>query len=80
MLELIIIAMKSNNKKIFEKIISTNFAKTLMELFVKYEWNNMLHNQVEKVFNLIIDGNSDDLKNYVSGKCCEFSEGSSFDQ
>jgi len=68
LVELLIIAMKANNKKIYAKLIEVNFLETLLKLITKYEWNNMLHNQIEKVINLIIDGNSDELKEALFGK------------
>lgn len=61
-LELIIISMKSNNRSIYQKIADCGLIKTLVGLIKKYEWNNMIHNQVEKVITLIIDSNNDDLK------------------
>lgn len=65
--------MKANNKKIYQKIADIGLLETLLVLasfifwlpqglVVKYEWNNMIHNQVEKVMTLILDGTSDELK------------------
>ena len=35
-------------------------------MFEKYEWNNMLHNQVEKIIGIILDSNYDELKRTVT--------------
>jgi hypothetical protein len=61
-LELVIISMKANNRKIYTKIAEIGLLETLLGLIVKYEWNNMIHNQVEKVLTLILDGTCDELK------------------
>lgn len=61
-LELVIISMKANNRKIYAKIAEIGLLETLLGLIVKYEWNNMIHNQVEKVLTLILDGASEELK------------------
>lgn len=62
LVELIIIAMKANNQKIYDKLFEYGFFEGLLKLFVKYEWNNILHNQVEKVLTIILDSRADDLK------------------
>jgi hypothetical protein len=54
--------MKANNRRIYAKIGEIGLLETLLGLIVKYEWNNMIHNQVEKVLTLILDGTSDELK------------------
>lgn len=62
LIELIIIALKANNKNIYTKLIEYQFLEGLLSLFVKYEWNNMLHNQIEKIIGIILDSNYDELK------------------
>jgi len=62
LIELLIIALKTGNQKIHAKLAQSGFVETLLELFLRFEWNNMLHNQVEKVLTFIIEGNSDELK------------------
>jgi len=61
-LELIIIAMKANNTKIYNQLVDCQFLETILNIFVKHNWNNMLHNQVEKILTHIIEGNSEELK------------------
>jgi len=62
LIELLIIALKANNKKIEAKLANSGFIETLLELFLRFEFNNMLHNQVEKVVSFVIEGNSEDLR------------------
>lgn len=62
LIELLIIALKTGNQKIHAKLAQAGFVETLLELFLRFEWNNMLHNQVEKVLTFIIEGNSEELK------------------
>jgi len=61
-LELIIIAMKANNDNIYNKLIEFNFFETLKNILIRHDWNNLLHNQVEKIFTHIIESGTDDLK------------------
>lgn len=35
---------------------------------IKYEWNNMLHNQVEKLVSLILDSGPQELKKAVRSR------------
>lgn len=61
-LELLIISMKANNKDIYNKLVEHGFFESLLDLIVRYEWNNMLHSQIEKIITFVIDGNNEDLK------------------
>lgn len=62
LIELLIIALKANNKSIQAKLAQSGFIETLLELFLRFEFNNMLHNQVEKVIAFVIEGNYEDLR------------------
>lgn len=80
-LELIIIAMKANNSNIYKKLVEYQFLETLLRIFVKHNWNNMLHNQVEKILSHIIEGNCEELKTalYENAKLFDFIVDSSQD-
>ena len=65
MIELIHLALKMNLTPVTEKIISSGILKTVLSLFAEYEWNNMLHSQVGKIINAILDGSSTALKTHV---------------
>jgi len=80
-LELIIIAMKANNTNIYKKLVECQFLETLLSIFVKHNWNNMLHNQVEKILTHIIEGNCEELKTalYENAKLFDFIVDSSQD-
>jgi hypothetical protein len=56
------IAIKSNNKTLQAKLAQCEFIETLLNIFLRYEWNNMLHNQVEKIITLILEGGCEELK------------------
>lgn len=62
LIELMMIALKTNNKTICDKIIESSLLETLLMLMTKYEWNNLVHNQVEKIINAILDQGNDSLK------------------
>jgi len=68
MIELIGLSLKTNNPLIYSKIIESDLIEIFLGLFVKYEWNNLLHNQVEKIINQILEGNSDEMKEYLLNK------------
>jgi hypothetical protein len=75
LIELMMIALKTNNKTICDKIIESSLLETLLVnpvgflhsqmLMTKYEWNNLVHNQVEKIINAILDQGNDSLKRAV---------------
>jgi serine/threonine-protein phosphatase 6 regulatory subunit 3 len=62
LIELLTIAIKSNNRALQAKLAQCEFMETLLELFLRFEWNNMLHNQVEKIIMLVLDGDCDEMK------------------
>jgi len=57
--------MKANNKDIYNSLVDNGFFESLLDLIVRYEWNNMLHSQIEKIITFVIDGNNEDLKTAV---------------
>jgi len=57
--------MKANNKDIYNSLVENGFFESLLDLIVRYEWNNMLHSQIEKIITFVIDGNNEDLKTAV---------------
>lgn len=42
-----------------------NLLENILALFAEFEWNNMLHNQVEKIINTILDIPNNMLQTYV---------------
>ena len=65
MIELISLALKMNKNTIFNAMIESNVLENTLVLFKTYEWNNLLHNQVEKIFNTIIDGENVEIRTHV---------------
>jgi hypothetical protein len=69
MIELVLLSLKANNQTIVTQLIESEIIKTVLDLFIKYEWNNLLHNLTEKIINQILDGTFDELKEYIFTRC-----------
>lgn len=70
LIELTSLAIKLNKSAVIEKIISSNLFGTILSLFCTYEWNNMLHNQVEKILNMVLlESQYLSLKKHVIFNC-----------
>ena len=48
-LELIFSLMKCKKNEVFENLVESDFFAILITLIEKYEWNNILHNLIEKI-------------------------------
>jgi hypothetical protein len=62
LIEILLYAIKLNNVKINREIALQKVYQRLMKLLMKYEWNNILHNFVEKIFITTLEGDSHVLK------------------
>jgi hypothetical protein len=62
LIELLIIAIKTNNVSVHAKLAQCELLETLLNLLLKYEFNNMLHNQVEKVVLIALESHIEYLK------------------
>lgn len=65
LVETLLLCIKLKVNKIAIEIRLKKIYNTLMELMVKYEWNNMLHNLIEKIFITTLEGDSHILKNVL---------------
>lgn len=63
--EIIGSAIKLNNTLVNDKLAETDVYSTLMELMVKFEWNNILHNIIERIFMSTLEGNVSSLRKNV---------------
>mmetsp|Transcript_1786 Transcript_1786/g.1669 ORF Transcript_1786/g.1669 Transcript_1786/m.1669 type:complete len:156 (+) Transcript_1786:142-609(+) len=61
-MEAIYLSIKLNIKKIIDELIKHKIFETMMRLMVDYEWNNLLHNQIEKIFSATIEGDNNKLR------------------
>lgn len=55
-----------NKDAVFEAVIKSDLLETILDLFKSYEWNNMLHNQVEKIIMTILEGNHKGIREFVT--------------
>lgn len=63
--ETIVLAIKLNVNKLAFEIGLKNILSILMDLMIQYEWNNLLHNLVEKAIISCLDGDCHVLKKRV---------------
>jgi hypothetical protein len=59
LLELVFFALKANNNKLNMMIEDSDILASMIELFVIYQWNNVLHQLVEKIFDCLVSNNLD---------------------
>ncbi|EAR85577.3 SIT4 phosphatase-associated protein (macronuclear) [Tetrahymena thermophila SB210] len=51
LLHLILCLLKTENQVVNDAIVQNGFFEYLLKLIIKHEWNNILHNQIEQIFN-----------------------------
>jgi hypothetical protein len=66
LIELISLGIKLEKGTIVDKLTNSNLLETILALFSTFEWNNMLHNQVEKIITMILESPNKTLQAYVS--------------
>jgi len=68
LIELISLSLKLNLDVVFEAIINCDALSAILGLFKAYEWNNMLHCQVEKILMTILDSGNQAIQTYLFEK------------
>jgi len=61
MIELIDRILKMNSRRIIQRVCETNLIKIITELFLEFEWNNMLHHAYERLVTTLLTRNDPGL-------------------
>jgi len=61
MIELIDRILKMNSRRIIQRVCETNLIQIITELFLEFEWNNMLHHSYERFVTTLLTRNDPGL-------------------
>jgi len=62
LVELFVNLLKCKNQKLYMVLRQYNFFNIILELMVRFEWNNILHILIEKIIINALDTESDTIK------------------
>lgn len=60
--------ISTNSAIVIKKLVELKTMKVIIDLFIEYFWNNLLHTQVEKALCLIINNNRGDEESYYQAQ------------